>query len=61
MCPVTYPISIITMLLAMTFCMHLRDSTVLVRIFAAAGYFWAMLLFASGLVNDFTRPQIYLP
>ena len=38
MCPVTYPISIIMMLLTMTFCVHLRDSTVLVRILAA-GYF----------------------
>jgi caa(3)-type oxidase subunit IV len=61
MCSVTYPISIIMMLLTMTFYIHLRDSTVLVRIFAAAGYFWTMLLYASGLASYFTRPQIYLP
>ena len=61
MCSVTYPISIIMMLLTITFYIDLRDSTVLVRIFAAAGYFWTMLLYASGLASYFTRPQIYLP
>lgn len=59
--PITYSISIGMMLLIMIFFMHLRDSTSLVRLFAAAGFCWLMLWFAIGLADYLTRPQIYLP
>jgi cytochrome c oxidase subunit 4 len=56
---ITYPIAVVMTLLIMIFFMHLRDATMLVRIFAAAGFFWLMLLFAISLADYLTRVQVY--
>jgi cytochrome c oxidase subunit 4 len=58
---IAYPIAALMALLIMIFFMHLRESTTLIRIFAAAGFFWLMLLFSISLADYLTRAYIYLP
>ncbi|MGI8740607.1 MAG: cytochrome C oxidase subunit IV family protein [Gammaproteobacteria bacterium] len=57
---ITYPIAATMALLIMATYMRLRSSNVIVRIFAAAGFFWLLLWFAVTLTDYLTRPQLYL-
>ncbi|ADJ28069.1 c-type cytochrome [Nitrosococcus watsonii] len=50
-------IAIGQMLLVLTFFMHLRYRGPLVRIFAAAGFFWLLFLFGFTLSDYLTRPE----
>lgn len=43
------------MLLVLSFFMRLRHSTKVIRIFAAAGFFWLMILFTLALSDYLTR------
>ncbi|MBA2410561.1 MAG: oxidase [Gammaproteobacteria bacterium] len=57
---ITYPIAAMMALLIMASYMRLRSSTVIVRIFAGAGFFWLLLWFAVTLTDYLTRPHLYL-
>ena len=48
-------IAIVKALLVMTFFMHLRSSQVVLRIVAAAGFFWLALLIGMALTDLLTR------
>ena len=54
-------ISLAKMVLVMVFFMRLRDSHPFVRIAAAAGFVWLMLLIGFALTDYLARPSLPLP
>ena len=58
---VNYTISVLKMLLVMVFFMHLKSSNGLIRIVAAAGFFWLMLLIILSLSDFLTRYPVPAP
>lgn len=58
---VNYAISVAKMLLVMVFFMHLKAGNGLLRIVAAAGFFWLMLLIGLSLSDVLTRHPVPAP
>lgn len=58
---INYAISVAKMLLVMVFFMHLKASDGFIRIVAAAGFFWLMLLIGLSLSDVLTRHPIPVP
>lgn len=48
-------------LLGLLFFMHLKEATVLIRIYAAVGFVWLMLMFGLTLADYLTRHQVPAP